>query len=408
MEFIDLPLRRHDCRCVHSRMNRRSPFGPGLPHPVLVPSLPFLPASTVSSAARRGPKTSSLGSSQVCCTLQPTVGSTSFRVLSDPKIPSHDRLGVARIREPFPEVQTLRSVLLPGSSLPSPRSPAFTRKRCPLAVGPFTRVATDDRLIPRPQGFAPPGSPFSRRNVSATLRVDAPMGFWIDTLLPATRFRDGRDQVLALSVRRSKPPHRSRGPSAWEGKVSRLCLAPTRPLSTVAPEGAPTKWHDPLATRRLLRFRAAPCLAARGGIWTRWARPEGRTKSPITVTPRGGGDATWDPEGPHGERSLRRGCPDSRKSRGARNDRAARLRPDRHRLHRSGTGPEPPWRPEGRHADVDASGTRPKPRGPPEWDPPPVAEATGLTQHRSAGSRAGKPVGSMKSNVSMFTSKSVS
>lgn len=177
MEFIDLPLRRHDCRCVHSRMNRRSPFGPGLPHPVHVPSLPFLPASTVSSAARRGPKTSSLGSSQVCCTLQPTVGSTSFRVLSDPKIPSRNRLGVARIREPFPEVQTLRSVLLPGSSLPSPRSPAFTRKRCLLAVGPFTRVATDDRLIPRPQGLAPPGSPFSRRNVAATLESMLPWAF---------------------------------------------------------------------------------------------------------------------------------------------------------------------------------------------------------------------------------------
>lgn len=305
--------------------------------------MPFLPASTVSSAARRGPKTSSLGSSQVCCTLQPTVGSTSFRVLSDPKIPSRNRLGVARIREPFPEVQTLRSVLLPGSSLLSPRSPAFTRKHCPLAVGPFTRVATDDRLIPRPQGLAPPGSPFSMRSVAATLRVDAPMGFWIDTFLPATRFRAGRDQVLALSVRRSfEPPHRSRGPSAWEGKVSRLCLAPTRPLSPAAPEGAPTEWHDPLATRRLPRFRAAPRFAARGGIWTVWARPEGRTIGPIAVTPKGGGDAERGiPKDLTLERALHRGCPDSRKSRGTCDDRAARLRPDRHRLHRSGRDRNP-------------------------------------------------------------------
>jgi hypothetical protein len=302
MEFIDLPLRRHDCRCVHSRMNRRSSIGPGLPHPVLVPSLPFLPASTVSSAARRGPKTSSLGSSQVCCTLQPTVGSTSFRVLSDPKIPSHDRLGVARIREPFPEVQTLRSVLLPGSSLPSPRSPAFTGKRCPLAVGPFTRVATNDRLIPRPQGLAPPGSPFSRRSVSATLESMLPWAFG-STRSCLPRVPRGRDQVLALSVRRWKPPHRSRGPSAWEGKVSRLCLAPTRPLSPAAPEGAPTEWRGPLATRRSPRFRAAPRLAARGGIWTVGPDPEAGPSAP-SPPPRGvSATRTWDPEGPHAERS---------------------------------------------------------------------------------------------------------
>jgi len=48
-----LPLHRHDRRCVHSRLNRRSGIGPGPPRPELVPSLPFLPASTVYSAEQR-------------------------------------------------------------------------------------------------------------------------------------------------------------------------------------------------------------------------------------------------------------------------------------------------------------------------------------------------------------------
>lgn len=54
------PLHRHDRRCVHSRLNRRSGFGPKPPRSGLVPFLPFLPASTVFSAAARDPKITSL------------------------------------------------------------------------------------------------------------------------------------------------------------------------------------------------------------------------------------------------------------------------------------------------------------------------------------------------------------
>jgi len=83
-------------------MNRRSPFGSGLPSPELVPSLPFLPAPTVYSAAKQNPKTLPLGSLQVCCTLQPAMGFTTFQAPWNPKIPSRSTLVVRGFGKPFP------------------------------------------------------------------------------------------------------------------------------------------------------------------------------------------------------------------------------------------------------------------------------------------------------------------
>jgi hypothetical protein len=48
-----MPHHRQGCLCVHSRPDRRQDFGPALPRAVLVPFLPFLPASTVCSAEAR-------------------------------------------------------------------------------------------------------------------------------------------------------------------------------------------------------------------------------------------------------------------------------------------------------------------------------------------------------------------
>jgi len=66
--------------CVHSRLDRRPGFGPGLPRPGLVPFLPFLPASTVSSA-EGGSEDPPFDCLRVCCTPQPAVGFTTFPIL---------------------------------------------------------------------------------------------------------------------------------------------------------------------------------------------------------------------------------------------------------------------------------------------------------------------------------------
>lgn len=166
-------------------MNRRSPFGPGLPGPRLVPSLPFLPAPTVCSAARPDPKTWSLGSSQVCCTLQPTVGFTAFQASWNPKIPPHATLVVRGFRKPSSQALTLRSVPLPGSCLPSPRSPAFTGKHCLLVVDPIHRVATMNRTATSRPCSTEESVLEPRR--FRHVRVDAPMGFGSNTFVPATR-----------------------------------------------------------------------------------------------------------------------------------------------------------------------------------------------------------------------------
>lgn len=64
--------------CVHSRLGRRPDFGVGLPRPALVPLLPFLPASAVSSA-EGGSEDPPFDCPRVCCTPQPAMGFTTFQ-----------------------------------------------------------------------------------------------------------------------------------------------------------------------------------------------------------------------------------------------------------------------------------------------------------------------------------------
>jgi len=111
----------------------------------LVPSLPFLPASTASSA--RPP--------QVCCTLHPIMGFGPFRVNDaehalrrfQPRLPS-----------PEPRFTPFRAFSSP-SAVPRHRGPcprAVRRHRAPKCEAPF-----------RPRGLAPPTSPVSRPDVTA-------------------------------------------------------------------------------------------------------------------------------------------------------------------------------------------------------------------------------------------------
>jgi len=151
-----------------SRPGRRLDFGSGLPRPEHVPFLPFLPASTVSSAAEqiRRPTRST-----VCGFVAPRSrpwGSPRFGL---PALP----LGRARPegrgpegpRESSPVANTLRSVPLLGSFRPCRhRVSSFrTRSRSPTGVPSRrssrarSRVATARCSARRPQGFAPPRSP---------------------------------------------------------------------------------------------------------------------------------------------------------------------------------------------------------------------------------------------------------
>jgi len=127
--------------CVHSRLDRRPDFGPGLPRPGLVPFLPFLPAPTVSSAEAR-PESRTLDSVRVCCTPQPALGFALF--------PAPFHLAVATTRrssEPFPVAKTLRSFSLSGSlTLSSPPllladSGAFTEWRSLSPLGAVGSVS---------------------------------------------------------------------------------------------------------------------------------------------------------------------------------------------------------------------------------------------------------------------------
>jgi hypothetical protein len=141
--------------------------------------------------------------------------------------------GGARLQKPSSQARTLRSVLLPGSSLPSPRSPAFTGKRCPLAVGP-NRTCRHAQSEPRPRGLAPPRSPFLEPRRFRHVRVDAPMGFGSTrSCLP----RISRGRVRYPPVRAAHlldPPRVPEAREPGEAKCSRLCLAPRTDVAVFA------------------------------------------------------------------------------------------------------------------------------------------------------------------------------
>jgi len=108
-----LPLHRHNRHCVHSRLSRRSGIGPEPPRSKLVPSLPFLPASTVYSAEPAIRRPRAFDGLQVCCTLQPVMGFARFPSSCTAFWQPADV--VFRCSKPFPLAKTLRSFSLSGS-----------------------------------------------------------------------------------------------------------------------------------------------------------------------------------------------------------------------------------------------------------------------------------------------------
>jgi len=250
------PLRRRDCLCVHSRLDRRPDFGPGLPRPELVPFLPFLPAPTVSSAEAR-PESRTLDSVRVCCTPQPALGFALF--------PAPFHLAVVATRRSFgafpssEDPSKLFPLRQPDQLVTAPPPRGFGcvhRVAFPLAVGcRRIRVATDPPA-PRPQGFVPPKSPLRSRSVATSRPLDAPMGFWVEHVpMPAAREAlDGQAPSFPLRLQlRSGVPHLPRG----MGKAkSRLRLAPSWPMLGPTRRSV-VRRSGPLATRRQLRFRSA-------------------------------------------------------------------------------------------------------------------------------------------------------
>lgn len=136
--------------CVHSRLNRRSGFGPGLPRPRLVPFLPFLPASTVSSA-EGGSEDPPFDCLQVCCTLQPAMGFATFPAvrsapcLGDPKIAATESSDRA-----FPDgVPPFEAFPSPVACPSSPQLPAFTDVRAFSSLVPRRRLRVATLPPPR-------------------------------------------------------------------------------------------------------------------------------------------------------------------------------------------------------------------------------------------------------------------
>jgi hypothetical protein len=203
--FIDAPSPRTPC-CVHSRMEVSPSFGPG---PACgsgrVPSVPFLPASTVCSAA--GP--TRVGSSAWRRFVAPCSrpwGSPCFRRRRRPTaVPIRGSEDVGPSPPPFPMASTLRSVLLAGSlAVVTARSSreelAFTDGRA-LSSLSRSRRAASPRCAgagPRPQGFVPPESPFRPPDVSVGGRSMLPWALSAAARSPVARWLR-RPQVTSKS-----------------------------------------------------------------------------------------------------------------------------------------------------------------------------------------------------------------
>jgi hypothetical protein len=172
----------------------------------------------------------SLGSSQVCCTLQPAVGSTCVSGFLESEDSAALHPGGARFagsrsrrRRPFEAFPSPVATLCHRGP---PRSPEG------IALSSLIQQSVSPRTAePRPQGFAPPWSPFP--NATLPPRPGRCSHGLLDrsrSCLP--RVERGRTQGPPSTSGRW-PTKCSRGPSAWGGKVSRLCLA----LETYAAAG---------------------------------------------------------------------------------------------------------------------------------------------------------------------------
>jgi hypothetical protein len=252
MGFIESPLRRHSRSCVHSRLDRRPGFGPGLPHPGRVPLLPFLPASAASSA---GVRSEDRTLERPAGLLHPAAGRgvrhvSDSRSASRPSVTRRSFRSLPQWRRPFeafssPDSQTTSSPPSPRGGVRSPDGVPSRRWTSCAAV----RVATVRCLCPRPQGFLPPGELVVGVPRCHVTPLDAPMGF-------------GSTRSDACRARR-----------APDGRWPPVC---TRRHQT-APGVPPPESDEKAKILGFVWLRAGRC----------WDRPEGRPPA---------GPARWQPE----------------------------------------------------------------------------------------------------------------
>jgi len=128
----------------------------------------------------------SLGSSQVCCTLQPAVGSTYVAGFLESEDSATLHPGGARFagsrsrrRRPFEAFPSPVATLCHRGP---PRSPEGIALSSLIQQSVLPRTAE-----PRPQGLAPPWSPFPDRDVAVAPGSMLPWAFGSITFLPATR-----------------------------------------------------------------------------------------------------------------------------------------------------------------------------------------------------------------------------
>ena len=266
MGFIESPLRRHSRSCVHSHLDRRPGFGPGLPHPGRVPLLPFLPASAVSSA---GVRSEDRTLERPAGLLHPAAGRgvrhvSDSRLASRPSVTRRSFRSLPQWRRPFeasssPDSQTT-------SSPPAPCGACVHRMACPLAVGPPAPLSVSPRCGPVSSTSGPSSAGGARCQRAALPRHTARCshGLWIDTIRCLPRAPRAGRPMAARSTRRHQ----------------------------TAP-GVPPPESDEKA--KILGF-----------VWLRvgrcWDRPEGRPPA---------GPARWQPEDCYASGPAR---PDSRRS----------------------------------------------------------------------------------------------
>lgn len=183
---------------------------PPFPH---VPSLPFLPASTVSSARRpasllhlaadRGVRPVSGPGAEARRAVP--VGGTPFEAFPSPAASSRHRCAPEGVRCTPRVVPSRRCSWLP--------------RRLRVA----TRVVC--RPGPRPQGFAPPKSPLQTIGVATSRRPMLPWAYWSDTV------RGSRTVAGQRAAGRSTPEGGERSDRAPEGAWSRLARPEGRDIA---------------------------------------------------------------------------------------------------------------------------------------------------------------------------------
>jgi len=279
------PLRRHDRRCVHTRPGRRPGFGSGLPHPERVPFLPFLPASTVSSA-EGGSEDPSLR--QPAGLLHPAAGHGVHHV-SDSLVglsaePRPEGRGPEGPGESSPVANTLRSVPLLDSLRPCRhRASSFrTRSRSPAGVPsrrfePCSLPCRHGALLSSPTSglsSVEESVAFARRFRCAPARCS--LGLWIDSFRCCRAFRAAQTcwtfRLAGQPLRRPRPER--------QGKARCFGLVWLR-----ATDGRPSPKGGPCA------IAVAPAPPERGTSAASHMGPEGIGGMPVDQ-PGGGSTAS--------------------------------------------------------------------------------------------------------------------